>query len=72
MSDNSGIALSAAALRMSRHRDRRRKGMRCIIIELRETEIDVLVRLGRLAHDDRADTGAVKKALYGFLDDHLR
>ena len=35
---------SAAAERMRAHRDRRRKGLRCVRIELRETEIDVLIR----------------------------
>jgi hypothetical protein len=31
-------APSAAALRMRRHRERRRDGLRCMAIELRETE----------------------------------
>jgi hypothetical protein len=57
---------------MTRHRNRRRKGLRCVTIEVRETEIDVLIRRGRLARDSRADLAAVRKALYGFLDDHLR
>jgi len=63
---------SAGAERMRRHRDRRQKGLRCVRIELRETEIDVLIRRGRLARDSRADLAAVRKALHGFLDDHLR
>jgi hypothetical protein len=42
------------------------------MIELRETEIEVLIRRGRLAGDSRGDLAAVRKALYGFLDDHLR
>jgi hypothetical protein len=46
---------------MARHRNRRRKGLRCVTIELRETEIDVLIRRGRLVRDDRADLAAVKK-----------
>src|SRR5689334_8978504 len=33
---------SAAAERMRRHRDRRRQGLRCLTIELRETEIEAL------------------------------
>jgi hypothetical protein len=53
--------------RMTRHRNRRRKGVRCITIELRETEIDLLIRRGRLARDSRADLAAVGKALHGFL-----
>jgi hypothetical protein len=69
---NDGAAPSPGSHRMTRHRDRRRKGLRCITIELRETEIDVLIRRGRLAGDSRGDLAAVRKALYGFLDDHLR
>jgi hypothetical protein len=67
---NRPTAPSPGAHRMARHRDRRRKGLRCITIELRETEIDVLIRRGRLARDSRADLAAVRKALYGFR--HLR
>jgi hypothetical protein len=57
---------------MARHRNRRRTGLRCVTIELRETEIDVLIRRGRLAGDSRGDLAAVRKALHGFFDDHLR
>jgi hypothetical protein len=60
------------AERMRRHRDRRQKGLRCVRIELRETEIDALIRRGRVAGDTRSDLAAVRKALYGFLDDYLR
>jgi hypothetical protein len=37
-----------AAERMRRHRDRRRDGLRCLTIELRETERDALIRNGLL------------------------
>jgi hypothetical protein len=37
---------TAAAERMRRYRQRRRDGLRCLIIELRETEIDDLIRKG--------------------------
>jgi len=36
-------ARSAAAERMRRHRERRRKGLRCLMVLLRETEIDALI-----------------------------
>jgi hypothetical protein len=36
-------ARSGAAERMRRHRERRRDGLRCPAIELRETEMDALV-----------------------------
>ena len=61
-------ARSAAALRMRRHRERRRDGLRCMTIELRETEIDALIRRGLLEEDTRNDLQAVRTAFYGFLD----
>lgn len=59
---------SAAALRMRRHRERRRDGLRCMTIELRETEVTALIRKGLLSDDARNDLKAVKRAFYGFLD----
>jgi hypothetical protein len=59
---------SAAALRMRRHRERRRDGLRCLTIELRETEIIALIRKRLLKDDGRDDVRAVKTAFYGFLD----
>jgi hypothetical protein len=56
---------SLAAERMRRHRERRRDGLRCLTIELRETEIDVL--LGRKA-DARNDADAIRDALYAHLE----
>jgi hypothetical protein len=56
---------------MARHRDRRRNGLRCITIELRETEIDALIRRAGLAPDSRTDMAAVRKALYAWFDDAL-
>ena len=40
---------SAAAERMRRHRQRRRDGLRCLTVEVRESEIDTLVRMGSAA-----------------------
>jgi hypothetical protein len=64
-------APSAAAERMRRHRQRRRDGLRCLIIELRETEVDVLIRKGLLAAEHRHDYEAVQSAFYAFLDHAL-
>jgi hypothetical protein len=66
--DRDAPAPSAAALRMRRHRERRRDGLRCMTIELRETEIDALVRKSFLQQDARNDRRALKTAFYGFLD----
>ena len=61
-------ARSAAALRMRRHRERRKNSLRCLVIELRETEVTALIRKGFLKDDARNDLRAVKSAFYGFLD----
>jgi hypothetical protein len=62
------FCLSPAAERMRRHRQRRRNGLRCLVVELRETEIDVLVRKGLLNIHARNDARAVRKALYQYFD----
>ena len=64
-------APSAAAERMRRHRQRRRDGLRCFMIELRETEIDALIRKGLMGAESRRDYDSVQSALYAFLDGAL-
>ena len=64
-------ACSPAAERMRRHRQRRRDGLRCLVIELRETEIDVLIRKGLMKPETRNDTSAIIDALYAYLDHTL-
>lgn len=59
---------SHAAERMRRHRQRRRDGLRCLLIELRETEIDALVSKRLLKQETRKDRNAIIQALYAFLD----
>ena len=62
---------SPAAERMRRHRQRRRDGIRCLVIELRETEIDELIRKGLLRPETRNDTSAIIDALYSHLESTL-
>jgi len=62
---------SNAAERMRRHRERRRGGLRCLTIELRETEIDALISRGMLKADARNDADAIRDALYALLDRSL-
>jgi len=57
-----------AAERMRRHRERRRDGMRCLWIELRDTEIDALVQSGLLKAETRNDQNAIADALYEHLE----
>ena len=57
-----------AAERMRRHRERRREGMRCLLVELHETEIDALVQRGLLKAETRNDQNAIADALYDHLE----
>ena len=56
---------------MRAHRQRRQAGLRCLTIELRETEVDALIRRGLLKADARNDRLAVMNALYAYLDKSL-
>jgi len=60
-------ARSAAAKRLRLHRERRRQGLRCLMIEVRETEIDALVRMGLLGAEMRNDAAAIVEALYALF-----
>jgi hypothetical protein len=59
---------TTAAERMRRHRERRREGMRCLWVELRDTEIDALIRKGLLKPETRHDQNAIADALYDYLE----
>jgi hypothetical protein len=61
-------SITSAAERMRLHRERRRHGLRCLMIELRETEIDALIRMGLLSAKARNNLRAVSEALYDHLD----
>jgi hypothetical protein len=61
-------AHSAAAERMRHHRERRRQGLRCLMIELSESEIGGLIREGLLPAELRNEPFAVSWALYDYLD----
>ena len=58
----------AAAERMRLHRRRQRDGLRCVIVEVRESEVSVLIRIGLLAPETRHDPHAVRRALHAFFD----
>ena len=62
---------SAAAERMRLHRERRRDGLRCLMIELRETEIDALVRMRLLRAEMRNYSVSIIEALYAHFDETL-
>ena len=60
-----------AAERMRRHRERQRNGLRCLTIELRDTEVDALIHKGLLKAEMRNDSFAIIEALYGHLNHTL-
>jgi hypothetical protein len=72
MSENREIVgeahISPGARRMRAHRQRRRDGLRCVTLDLRETEIDRLIALGYLEAADRQNQDELAKALYWFLE----
>ena len=63
---------STAARRMRLHRARKLAGLRCVTLEVRETEIAALVRRGLLRADSQTDDNAVRDAFYALLDRSLR
>jgi hypothetical protein len=64
----SAASPTPAAARMRRHRERRREGLRCLWVELHETELDALVRKGLLEPTSRYDENAIADALYAHLE----
>jgi hypothetical protein len=65
------IKRSPAAERMRVHRDRKRSGMRCVMLELRATEIDALIKKRLLKPDARNDKSQIADALYAYFDQEL-
>jgi hypothetical protein len=64
-------ARSASAERMRAHRSRRQAGLRCLTIELRETEVTELIRRKLLDPVARNDAHAIRNALHRHLDESL-
>ena len=63
---------STVARRMRLHRARKLAGLRCLTLEVRETEIAALVRRGLLRADSQNDDKAIRDAFYSLLDRSLR
>jgi hypothetical protein len=56
---------------MSLHRARRKRGLRYVGIEVRNTEVSELVRRGLVTEQDCNDCTAIRDAIYRFFDTHL-
>jgi hypothetical protein len=65
-------APSPAAQRMRDHRHRKKKRLRCLTIQLRETEVAKLIEYGLLTKSAKDDRVAVLDALHKFLDGAFR
>jgi len=59
------------ASRMRLQGARRRSGLRCLTLEVQETEITAPIRNGLLRPDSGQDSTAIRSALYSLLDRHL-
>jgi hypothetical protein len=66
--ENTKIAATRGAERMRRCRQRRRDGLRCYRLELRDSEVKDLVRRGLLLASEQTNPNSVIKAMYSFFD----
>ena len=57
-----------AAERMARFRERRKAGMRCLMLEIRNSEIAALVRRGLLDSNTSNDPATIKAAIYAYFE----
>ena len=55
--------------RSRRHRQRRRRGTRCITVAVNELELSALIFKGYLPEEDRNDAEAIKAAIEGVISD---
>ena len=62
-------ASRSSAARMTRHRERRRQGTRCVTVDVSQSELDALVVRGYLSEGERDDGVALKKAIEAVLSD---
>jgi len=62
---------STVARRMRLLRARKLAGLRCLTLEVRETEIAALVKKGLLRSDSQNDDKAIRDAFYSLLDRSL-
>ena len=58
-----------SAARTRRHRQRRRLGTRCVMVDVNQGELDALVVRGYLGEAERGRAAAIKKAIEGVLSD---
>jgi hypothetical protein len=59
----------SSAERTRRHRERRRQGTSCVMVDVNQSERDALVVRGYLAEEQRNNGDAVKKAIECVISD---
>ncbi len=59
---------SPASRRQKLYRDRRKRGLQCLTLEIRDEEIRELIRLGLLRAAEASDKSGLRRALYTHLD----
>ena len=57
---------------MRLHRKREKRGLKCVTLEIRKSEIAALVKRGLLADTNQGSVAALRNALYGRLDKTLQ
>ena len=62
---------TSTARRQQLYRERLKRDLRCVQVEIRRCEVQELVRRGFLAAPLTNDTAAIRKAIYAFLDENL-
>jgi len=67
-SSESVPVVSAGARRMRWYRERRRRGLTCIKVDLRRSEVDGLIACKLLEPTEREDRRALAEALHRYLD----
>jgi hypothetical protein len=60
--------VSSGAERMRRYRERRRRGLSCIKVQLRRSEVDGLIACKLLEPTEREDRKTLEEALHRYLD----
>ena len=60
---------SSSTERTRRYRQRRRRGTRCITVEMNDSEIAALVAKGYLAEESRSDPKAIKASIESVISD---
>lgn len=72
MATRNMIMNTTSAHRQGLHRERKRRRLKCVTLEIRFTEVTELSRRGPLKEDAQGDREAIRNALYAHLDKTLQ